>query len=97
MEFSGYIIASPAIHRDPSVLGRLAASAMRPHGQRVFLAVGGAEEPIMLQDYAQLAAAIAASGSKLTVVNRTYEGASHLSYYPRLVVDAFPWLLPALK
>lgn len=94
--FRGYIIASPAVRRDPGLNGRVSAAAASTgaRGVRVFVAVGGAEGPAALEDARTLAAALSGPGSGLVVENRTYEGASHLSYYPRLVVDAFPWLLP---
>jgi predicted alpha/beta superfamily hydrolase len=95
--FQGYILASPGLRHDPDILVRVAQASRTTKGARIFLAVGGAEPQPQRDDEAHLAAALSLPGARVTLARRTYESATHLSYYPRLVVDAFPWLLPAAK
>jgi predicted alpha/beta superfamily hydrolase len=93
--FRGYLIASPSIWMDPSIVNRVAAATKAGEGRRVYVAVGGAETPEMLDGERQLVAALTGQSSRLNVTSRVYEGGTHLSYYPMLVATAFPWLLPA--
>ena len=92
--FNGYLIASPSVWVDPAVVERVKAAAGAPDKQRVFVAVGGGEEPVMLQGAAQLAGALAPG---FLVQAMAYAGEGHLTYYPLLVANAFPWLLPPVK
>ena len=95
--FRGYLIASPAVWTDPDLVERLAAAANRGGGRRVYVAVGGAEAPRMLDGERRLVEALTGPSSKLKVAGRVFEGGTHLSYYPMLIATAFPWLLPALR
>jgi predicted alpha/beta superfamily hydrolase len=92
--YAGYIIASPSVWADPAVAPALAAAAPRLGPARVFLAVGGAEEPRMGDGFAQIAAALAAPGSTVKLERRTYAGATHIGYYAELVTQAYAWILP---
>jgi predicted alpha/beta superfamily hydrolase len=92
--FRGYLIASPSIWSDPTIVARVAAAAATGEGRRVYVAVGGAETPRMLDGERQLVAALTGPSSKLSVTSRVYEGGTHLSYYPTLISTAFPWFLP---
>lgn len=93
--FAGYIIGSPAAWVDPTLPARLAkaASGGRP-GRRVYLAWGGAEDARIQQSGESLVRALGGKGSDLLLRRVAYAGENHTSYYVRLVLDAYPWLLP---
>lgn len=99
--FAGYIIGSVVIPRDPGLTDRVAKAASRAHGQRVFLAVGGAEDSTtlekrrMAQGFAALTKAFKA-GPGVILQARSYPGENHLSYYPNLVLDGFRFVLPPI-
>jgi predicted alpha/beta superfamily hydrolase len=93
-EYAGYLIASPSVWSDPGIVERLTANIGRTHARRIYLAVGGAETPRMLEGHRALAAALKAAPPAVQVTDRIYAGATHLSYYPALIAEAFPWLLP---
>jgi predicted alpha/beta superfamily hydrolase len=95
--FDGYLIASADIRHNPGLLEAVGRAANRAEGRQVYVAVGGAEIPRMVEDERALVEALTRPGSKATVTSRVYPGASHLSYYPQVVIDAFPWLLPPAK
>ena len=96
--FAGYILGSVVAPRDPGVAARIAKAAARAHGQRVFLAVGGAEDGatperrMMRQGFASMAAALRGPGVILKA--QSYPGENHLSYYPNLIIDSFRFVLP---
>jgi predicted alpha/beta superfamily hydrolase len=91
--FAGYLIASPSAFTDPSLPGRLAAASRKsPPGQRVYVAWGGAEDANVLQSGADVTRALRAGN--LMVRSVAYPGENHTSYYTRVILDAFPWLLP---
>lgn len=92
--FGGYLIASPSVWSDPEIVPRLRESVGRAGERQVFLAVGGAETPQMVQAEADVLAALNTPGSHLKVRSQVFEGAAHISYYPALISVAFPWLLP---
>jgi predicted alpha/beta superfamily hydrolase len=98
--FSGYIIGSASAWADPPVVDRVAAAAGRAHGTRVYLTVseleyGGTGGGVMTMGGGYEALGKALSGKPgVTLQNRLYTGESHLSYYPRLVNDGFPAVLP---
>jgi predicted alpha/beta superfamily hydrolase len=97
--FAGYIIGSTPLARDPGLAARVAKATAKAHGQRVFLAVGGAEEAtivekLSMQDgFAALAAAFKTEPS-VALRAKSYPGENHLSYYPNLVLDGFRFVLP---
>jgi predicted alpha/beta superfamily hydrolase len=92
--FSGWLIASPSVWIDPGVVERARAAKGAAVRQRVFVSVGGAEEPAMLQGAQALAGAL---NGQFEVSGRAYGGEGHMTYYPMLVASAFPWLLPPEK
>jgi predicted alpha/beta superfamily hydrolase len=91
--FGGYVAASPSVWADPQVLAHLRAAAARGGGRKVFVAVGDAEEPRMIDGAAQVAGALSGPGSTWKVEQRTFAG-PHIGYYPELVPAALRALLP---
>ena len=98
--FYGYIIGSASAWADPALIARVAAAASKAHGQRVYLTVGekeGAGKPgggtQMTDGYNGLARALNGHPG-VTLKTQLYKGETHLSYYPRLVTDGFPYVLP---
>lgn len=100
--FAGYVIGSFVEPRDPGVVDRVAAAARGAGGQRVFLAVGGAEDETteekrgMRKGFADLAAAFRRGGSRVAVEARSYPRENHLSYYPNLTIDGLRFVLPPI-
>ncbi|WP_309605211.1 alpha/beta hydrolase-fold protein [Phenylobacterium sp.] len=92
--FAGYLIASPSVWLQPDIVERVARVASKGAGRRVYLSVGGAEVPVMIDGEARLAQALSSSPSGFVVRSRVYAAARHLTYYAALIPDAFPWLLP---
>jgi predicted alpha/beta superfamily hydrolase len=97
--FAGYIIGSVPVTRDPDLPNRVAKATARAQGQRVFLAVGGAEDSTTLEKTkmrrgftAMTAAFKARSGVALQA--KSYPGENHISYYPNLVLDGLRFVLP---
>ena len=97
--FAGYIIGSVVVPRDPGLAARVAKAAAAAHGQRIFLAVGGAEDGatpekrMMRQGFTSLAAALR-NRPGVILEARSYPGENHLSYYPNLIIDGFRFVLP---
>lgn len=97
--FAGYIIGSVVVPRDPGLVERVAKATARAHGQRVFLAVGGAEDATttekrsMRRGFSALAAAFRTNPG-VTLQAKSYPGENHLSYYPNLILDGFRFVLP---
>jgi len=97
--FAGYIIGSVVVPRDPGLVDRVAKATTRAHGQRVFLAVGGAEDATVAEKREMrlgFKALTAAFGAKpgAALQAKSYPGENHLSYYPNLVLDGFRFVLP---
>ena len=98
--FYGYIIGSASAWADPALIARVAAAAPRAHGQRIYLTVGekeGAGKPgggtNMTDGYNGLLKALKGHPGVILKA-QLYKGETHLSYYPRLVTDGFPAVLP---
>ena len=98
--FYGYIIGSASAWADPALIARVAAAAPRAHGRRVYLSVGekeGAGKPggatMMTDGYNGLLKALKGQPGVI-LKSQLYKGETHLSYYPRLVTDGFPHVLP---
>jgi len=97
--FAGYILGSVVVPRDPGMVDRVAKATARAHGQRVFLAVGGAEDATtaekrsMRQGFSALTAAFRTNPG-VTLQARSYPGENHMSYYPNLVLDGFRFVSP---
>lgn len=92
--FAGFIIASPGLWRDPQALAGAAQAARTAGARRVFLAVGGAEVPVMIAGAHALETALSAPGSRLAVRSQVFAGARHAAYFTPLFAEAFPWVLP---
>ncbi|WP_293369334.1 alpha/beta hydrolase-fold protein [Phenylobacterium sp.] len=98
--FYGYIIGSASAWADPALIARVAAAAPKAHGQRVYLTVGekeGAGKPgggsTMTDGYNGLLKALKGQPGVILKA-QIYKSETHLSYYPRLVTDGFPHVLP---
>lgn len=92
--FAAYIIGSPSVQRDASVVAKVAAVAQRGDGRRVIVAVGGKEPDYMLSGAKRVADALSGPGSGFKVSHRVYADDTHLSYYPAFALAAFPQALP---
>lgn len=97
--FYGYIIGSASAWADPTLIPRVAAAAQKAHGPRIYLTVGekeGSGKPggstQMTDGFNGLAKALRQPG--VILKTQLYKGETHLSYYPRLVTDGFPAMLP---
>ncbi len=97
--FAGYILGSVVVPRDPGLVDRVAKATARAHGQRIFLAVGGAEDATtaekraMRQGFSALTAAFGTHPG-VTLRAKSYPGENHMSYYPNLVLDGFRFVSP---
>jgi predicted alpha/beta superfamily hydrolase len=98
--FYGYIIGSASAWADPTLIARVAAAAPKAQGRRVYLAVGereGAGKPgggtSMTDGYNGLLKALKGHPGVILKA-QVYKGETHVSYYPRLVTDGFPHVLP---
>ena len=101
--FAGWIIGSASVWADPEVAAAVAQAAARAKGARVYLTVGELEdgtapgaERRMHNGYKALDDALK-NHPGVTLKTQMYAGESHLSYYPRLVTDGFPYVLPPLR
>ena len=92
-EYAGYVIASPAIWTDPSILDRLRAGVSKLRRVKIYVAIGGDETPDMLADARKFRAILSSADSSVALRSETFEGATHLSYYPAMVASALPWML----
>ncbi|MGR4866014.1 alpha/beta hydrolase [Caulobacter sp. LARHSG274] len=92
--FRGYLIASPSVWADPSVIDRLKAVRARAGGRKVFVGYGADEEPYMVQGGRGVAEALSGDPEHLTLKVQAFAGEQHISYYPVLMSAAFPFLLP---
>lgn len=92
--FSGYLIASPSLWADPSVIGRLKSVAARAPGRKVFVAWGAKEESYMVDGGEKISAALSNAPERLALKTRAFEGETHISYYPLVMPAALPFLLP---
>jgi predicted alpha/beta superfamily hydrolase len=98
--FSGYIIGSASVWVDPAVVAAVAEAAPKARGARVYLAVSALEDndgppkpPNMMDGFKQLSGALR-NRSGVALKAQVYAGQNHASYYPRLALDAFPFVLP---
>ncbi|MFL5295721.1 MAG: alpha/beta hydrolase [Phenylobacterium sp.] len=101
--FAAYIIGSPSVWADPGVVARVAAAAPKAHGRRVYLTVGSDESAgaiggdNRMVDGFQSLAAVLKNQPGVILKTQLYAGETHLSYYPRLVTDGFPYVLPPAR
>ncbi|HEY0437131.1 MAG TPA: alpha/beta hydrolase-fold protein [Phenylobacterium sp.] len=98
--FFGYIIGSASAWADPTLIARVAAAAPKAHGRRIYLSVGEKESAAkpgggtqMTDGYDGLLKALKGQPGVI-LKTQLYKGETHLSYYPRLVTDGFPAVLP---
>lgn len=98
--FAGYVIGSASAWADPALISRVAAAAPKATGQRIYLSVGEKEgasriggNSQMTDGFKGLSAALKGRPGVI-LKTRLYAGETHLSYYPRLIADGFPWVLP---
>jgi predicted alpha/beta superfamily hydrolase len=101
--FSGYIIGSASVWADPAVVAAVAQAAPKAKATRVYLAVSELEAldpppgpPSMLDGFKQLADALK-NRPGIALKAQVYAGQNHASYYPRLALDAFPFVLPPAR
>jgi predicted alpha/beta superfamily hydrolase len=98
--FYGYVIGSVSAWADPDLIRRVAEAAPKAHGQRIFLSVGEKEGSGVPGGSSQMTDGFKAltQGLKgqpgIALKTQLYTGETHLSYYPRLITDGFPWVLP---
>jgi predicted alpha/beta superfamily hydrolase len=92
--FSGYLIASPSLWADPSVIDRLKTVAARASGRKVFVAWGAKEDPYMVDGGEKISAALSSAPERLILKTKAFEGETHISYYPLVMPAALPFLLP---
>ncbi len=98
--FSGWIIGSAAVSLDRDVVAAVAQAAPRAKGARVYLAMGDLEDidqpgapHWQMEGYKSLAEALK-NRPGVALRTQVYAGETHLSYYPRLVTDGLPFVLP---
>jgi predicted alpha/beta superfamily hydrolase len=98
--FAGYVIGSASAWADPVLIARVAAAAPKATDQRIYLSVGEKEgagriggSSQMTDGFNGLAAGLKGR-SGVILKTQLYAGETHLSYYPRLIADGFPWVLP---
>lgn len=92
--FSGYLIGSPSVQRDESVVAKVAAASSRGEGRRVIVAVGGKEPDYMISGADRIVAALSAPGSTFHGEKRIYAEDTHLTYYPAFAAASFAAMLP---
>jgi predicted alpha/beta superfamily hydrolase len=99
--YAAYVIGSASVWADPEVAAAVAQAAPAAKDVRVYLTVGELEDPAggpprMLSGFKALAAAMKGHPG-IALKSQVYAGETHLSYYPRLVTDGFPVVLPPLR
>lgn len=94
--FAGYIMASVPAWAEPAIVERVARAAEGASGQRVFLSVAEFDDGVngtgMQPGFQAMSAALKRPG--VALMTRIYPGENHSSYYPRMVLDSFPFVLP---
>ncbi|ADG09617.1 putative esterase [Caulobacter segnis ATCC 21756] len=92
--FSGYLIASPSLWADPTVVDRLKTVAARAPGRKVFVTWGAKEEAYMVDGGEKISAALSSAPERLILKTKPFEDETHISYYPLAMPAAVPFLLP---
>lgn len=90
--FGGYVIGSPALGNDLSILEKAKAVAARGDGRRVFIT--SAPQDLAPTRAAPLATALSGAGSTFLVRHRIFQNLGHGSSYLSIPQTAFPFLLP---
>lgn len=91
--FAGYVIGSPSVWAEPSIVTRLAAARPRGGRPRVFVGYGGAESQDMVEGGRALARAVKANRA-FDSRTQVFEGGDHMSYYSALVPTGLGYVLP---
>ena len=94
--FAGYVMASVPVWAEPGIVQRVASAADRASGQRVYLAVAEFDDGVngtgMQPGFQAMSAALKRPG--VVLKTQVYPGENHSSYYPRMVLDSLPFVLP---
>ena len=91
--FAAYLIASPSIWATPGLVDQVRRMPAGP--ARVFIGWGDGEAPETIGPMRQLAEALAAPRTGLTVREQEFEGQNHLSSFLLQAPTGLPFLLPA--
>src|SRR4051812_38370215 len=98
--FSGWIMGSAAVSLDPAVVAAVATATPRSKGARVYVTIGELEDldqpgapHWQMEGYKKLAGALK-NHPGIALRTQVYAGETHPSYYPRLVTDGLPFVLP---
>lgn len=91
--FSGYLIGSPSVWADKALL-ETARGFTAGTGQRVFVGVGGAEAPNMVEGAADLAAALSAPSTGLRVEHGELATLTHTSMLGAWFAKGLHYVLP---
>ena len=91
--FSGYLIGSPSVWADNSLL-KLAGAFTAGKGQHVFVGVGGGESQAMRDGATALAKALSAPSAGLSVEHRELAQHSHTSMLGAWFATGLYYLLP---
>lgn len=98
--FSGWIIGSQGLPFDKDLLAAVDKAASQAKGARVYLAVGELEDldqpgaPHWQMEGFKKLAEILKNRPGIALRTQVYAGETHPSYYPRLVTDGLPFVLP---
>lgn len=92
-DFAAYLVASPSVWADPSVVERLRGLQIENSPRRVFVGYGANEEDYMINGARQIIQALSGVRGALLQA-KAFEGEQHISYYPALPNAAFPFLMP---
>lgn len=96
--FAGYLIGSPSIWAEPSLVDRARAAAAKGSGRRVFLGVEGVAPDEDAQRHVRLGgefgAALKGPGSTWAVDHRTYPRETHVSSEGVIFANGASFLVP---
>ena len=92
--FGGYLILSPSLQFDPSLLDRVAAAATKGAGRRVYISVGSEEGSVAVPAAAALYAALSKPDSKFETRYCNVQGYYHMSVTLTPASVALPFLVP---
>lgn len=88
--FNGYLIASPSVWADPTVIDRLRTAT--GSDRAVYVAYGEREDDYMVDGARALSEALGNHAGE--VRTEVFPGAYHITYYPAVMGEALPFLLP---
>ncbi|HMN43179.1 MAG TPA: DUF3471 domain-containing protein [Povalibacter sp.] len=90
--FAGYLIGSPSLANDLSILDKAKTIAPQGEGRRVFIT--SAPDDLQLTRALPLAAALSGAGSTFVVRQHTFQDLNHGTSYFSIAHTALPFLLP---